>query len=70
MSDSRGRWWEIQPDEGGPRELVTDSRGRSRPERSLSAGADLADEPRHRAHVFLWPVVSAAAAVVLIVSVI
>lgn len=72
--DSRGRWWEVrgegQPDEGGRRELMTDSRGRSRPERSLSAGADLADEPRHRAPAFLWPVVSLVAAVGLILSVI
>lgn len=74
MSDSRGRWWEIQgegqPDETGYRELVTDSRGRSRPERSLSVGADLADEPRHRSRAFLWPVVSVVAAVGLILSVI
>ncbi|MBV9013133.1 MAG: hypothetical protein JO272_13990 [Pseudonocardiales bacterium] len=71
-----GRWWEIrgagQPDEdeGGYRELMTDSRGRSRPERSLSVGADLADEPRHPSRAFLWPIVSAVAAVGLILSVI
>lgn len=72
--DSRGRWWEIQGevqlDEGGPRELMTDSRGRSRPERSLSVGVDLADEPGHPARAFLWPIVSAVAAVGLIVSVV
>ncbi len=72
--DSRGRWWEIQGevqlDEGGPRELMTDSRGRSRPERSLSAGADLTDEPGHPARAFLWPIVSVVAAVGLIVSVV
>jgi hypothetical protein len=72
--DSRGRWWEIQGevqlDEGGPRELMTDSQGRSRPERSLSAGADLVDEPGHPARAFLWPIVSAVAAVGLIVSVV
>lgn len=71
---SSGRWWEIQGevhlDEGGPRELMTDSRGRSRPERSLSAGADLADEPGHPARAFLWPIVSVVAAVGLIVSVV
>ncbi len=72
--DSRGRWWEIQGevqlDEGGPRELMTDSRGRSRPERSLSVGADLAEESGHPARAFLWPIVSAVAAVGLIVSVV
>ncbi|MGB8200317.1 MAG: hypothetical protein WCF33_11570 [Pseudonocardiaceae bacterium] len=72
--DSGGRWWEIQGevqlDEGGPRELMTDSRGRSRPERSLSAGTDLTDESGHAARAFLWPIVSAVAAVGLIVSVV
>ncbi|MGH3711368.1 MAG: hypothetical protein ACRDRQ_25430 [Pseudonocardiaceae bacterium] len=71
---SSGRWWEIQGevqlDEGGHRELMTDSRGRSRPERSLSVGADPADEPGHPARAFLWPIVSAVAAVGLIVSVV
>lgn len=73
---SGGRWWEIRgpghpdEDEGGYRELMTDSRGRSRPERSLSVGADLADEPRHPSRAFLWPIVSAVAAVGLILSVI
>lgn len=71
---SGGRWWEIQGevqlDEGGSRELMTDTRGRSRPERSLSAGADLADEPGHPARAFLWPIVSVVAAVGLIVSVV
>jgi hypothetical protein len=72
---SGGRWWEIrgagQPDEdeGGRRELMTDSRGRSRPERSLSVGADLAEEPRHPSRAYLWPVVSVIAAVGLILSV-
>ncbi len=78
MSDgpenSRGRWWEIpgqgQPTEEGHRELMTDSRGRSRPERSLSAGADLAEESRHPARAFLWPIVSVVAAAGLLLSVI
>ncbi|MGH3773331.1 MAG: hypothetical protein ACRDRW_18370 [Pseudonocardiaceae bacterium] len=78
MSDgpenSRGRWWEIpgqgRPDDEGHRELMTDSRGRSRPERSLSAGADLADESRHPARAFLWPIVSLVAAAGLLLSVI
>ncbi len=72
--DSSGRWWEIrgegQADEDGHRELMTDSRGRSRPERSLSAGADLAEEPHHPSRAFLWPIVSVVAAVGLILSVI
>jgi hypothetical protein len=49
---------------------MTDSQGRSRPERSLSVGADLADEPRRPSRAFLWPIVSAVAAVGLILSVI
>ena len=73
LEGSPGRWWEIRSDgqgEGGYRELMTDNRGRSRPERSLSAGADLADEPGHPARVFLWPIVSVVAAVGLILSVV
>lgn len=76
MNDSGGRWWEIraagQPneDEGGYRDLVTDTRGRSRPERSLSAGVDPANEPHHPSRVVLWTVASivAAAALILIVG--
>jgi hypothetical protein len=71
--DSSGRWWEIrnpgQPD-GGYRNLVTDSQGRGRPERSLSVGADLVDQPGHSSRAFLWPIASVVAAVGLIVSVI
>lgn len=71
---SRGRWWEIQgegqPDGSGHRELMTDSRGRSRPERSLSAGADLAEESRHPARAFLWPAASVVVAAGLILSVV
>ncbi|MGH3693498.1 MAG: RICIN domain-containing protein [Pseudonocardiaceae bacterium] len=74
-SDSGGRWWEIRggseppADEGGYRDLVTDTRGRSRPERSLSAGVDPADETGRSARAFLWPGVSAMVAIGLIVSV-
>lgn len=72
--DSGRRWWEIDrenpPEEGGYRDLVTDNRGRSRPERSLSAGADPAGETSHRWAPFLWPIVSVVAAVALILSVI
>lgn len=68
------RWWEIrgkgQPDEGSYRELLTDSRGRSRQERSLSAGADPSDEPPHPLRGFLWPIASLVAAALLIVVVI
>jgi hypothetical protein len=68
------RWWEIrgkgQPDEGSYRELLTDRRGRNRQERSLSAGADPSDEPRHPLRGFLWPVASVVAAALLIVVVV
>ncbi len=75
MKDSGNRWWEIrgegQPDdaEGNYRDLLTDSRGRNRPERSLSVGIDPADEAHHGARPFLWPTVSVVAAVALILSV-
>ena len=72
--DSGRRWWEIdgedQPDEGGYRDLVTDNRGRSRPERSLSAGTDPVGETSHRWAPLLWPIVSVVAALALILSVI
>lgn len=64
------RWWEIgggrEQDEGRYGDLVTGGRGRSRPERSLSAGADPTDEPRPPLRGFLWPVVSVVAAGALI----
>ncbi|MGH3871885.1 MAG: RICIN domain-containing protein [Pseudonocardiaceae bacterium] len=73
MNDAGGRWWEVrdetQPDHSGDPELVPNSSGRTRPERSLSAGVDLADMPRHPARALLWPVVSVVAAVALILSV-
>ena len=47
---------------------MTDGRGRSRPERSLSIGANPAEESRHRLHGFLWPVVSVVAVGALIVG--
>jgi hypothetical protein len=66
------RWWEIrggrEPDEGRYGDLVTGGQGRSRPERSLSIGANPADESRHPLHRFLWPVVSVVAVGVLIVG--
>jgi hypothetical protein len=72
--DSKGRWWVIrsqgQPDEGGYRDLVTASEGRSRPERSLSVGDDLLDQPHHPSRAFLWPVASVVVAVGLIVSIV
>lgn len=76
MNDSGGRWWETraagQPneDEGGYRDLVTDTRGRSRPERSLSVGVDPANEPHHPSRVVLWTIASivAAAALILVVG--
>lgn len=71
--DSGGRWWEIrgegQSDEGGHHELMVDCRGRSRPERLLSVGADLADESRYPSRAFLWSAVSVVAAVGLILAV-
>lgn len=71
--DARGRWWEIhsegQLNEGGHRELMIGNRGRSRPERSLSAGAELAEESRHPARALLWPVVSMVAALGVVLSV-
>ncbi|MGH3831274.1 MAG: hypothetical protein ACRDRS_12650 [Pseudonocardiaceae bacterium] len=74
QENSRGRWWEIpgegQPTDEGHRELMTDSRGRSRPERSLSAGADLAEDPQHPARAFLWPTASVVVAAGLILSVV
>jgi len=64
------RWWEIrggrEPGEGRYSDLVTGGRGRSRPERSLSIGADPVEQSRHRWHGFLWPVVSVVAVGVLI----
>jgi len=64
------RWWEIrggrEPDEGRYGDLMTGGRGRSRPERSLSIGANPADETRHPLHGFLWPVVSVVAVGALI----
>jgi len=64
------RWWEIrgglEPDEGRYGDLMTGGRGRSRPERSLSVGANLADETRHPMRGFLWPVVSVVAVGALI----
>lgn len=70
---SGGRWWEIrgegQSDEGDHRELMVGSRGRSRPERLLSVGADLADESRYPSPAFLWSAASVFAAVGLILAV-
>ncbi len=72
--DSDRRWWEIRGDrdsgEGRYGELVTGGRGRMRPERSLSAGAGPAEEPRRRLHALLWPVVSVVAATALILIVV
>ncbi len=69
---SSRRWWEIrggrEPDEGRYGDLVTGGRGRSRPERSLSLGADPVAESRHRLRGFLWPVVSVVAVGALIVG--
>ncbi len=71
MDDSGGRWWEIlgagQPDSDGKgyRDVVTETRGRSRPERSLSAGVELADGPRHLARAGLWLIVSVVVAAAL-----
>ncbi|MDQ4036949.1 MAG: hypothetical protein M3313_01015 [Actinomycetota bacterium] len=66
------RWWEIrggrEPDEGRYGDLVTGGQGRSRPERSLSVGANPSDESRHPRHRFLWPVVSVVAVGALIVG--
>lgn len=66
------RWWEIrggrQPDEARCGDLVTGGRGRSRPERSLSLGADPVEKSRHRLHGFLWPVVSVVAVGALIMG--
>ena len=68
------RWWEIgggrAPEEGRYGDLVTGGRARSRPERSLSAGADPTDEPRPPFRGFLWPVVSVVAVGALILFVV
>ncbi len=75
MNDSGGRWWEIRPadqpteDGGSGHDLVTGTRGRSRPERSLSAGIEPVGEPHHPAHTARWLIGSAVAVVVLILVV-
>lgn len=66
------RWWEIrggrESDGGRYGDLVTGGRGRSRPERSLSIGANPAETSRHPLHRFLWPAVSVIAAGALILG--
>lgn len=70
--DSGPRWWEIrdrrEPDEGGYGHLVTGARERSRPERSLSVGAEPVTEPSSRWRGVLGPVASLVAVGALIVG--
>lgn len=73
-SGSGRRWWEIRSgrdqDEGGYGSLMTGGRSRTRLERSLSAGADPAEEPTRKVPAFVWPLASLVGVGVVVLGVV
>ncbi len=65
------RWWEIpsgrRPQEGRYSELLTGGQSRSRPDRSLSVGAEIPDEPIRRWRAYLWPIVGSVVAIATLI---
>jgi hypothetical protein len=65
------RWWETHggrdAQQGRDGELLTGGRPRSRPERSLSVGVDVAEDASSALRAYLWPIVGAGVAVVTLI---